>query len=81
MKTSPEKQRLGIMCVLLLWCAVLIAYAAFIYPGLHPSPIPVTLIFGVGLIVGYLAIRVAAVPAATEQNTAAIPVAQEVPTP
>lgn len=35
----------------------------FIDPGPYPHPIPVTLVFGIGLIIGYLALRVLAVPA------------------
>jgi uncharacterized membrane protein len=34
--------------------------------GLHPSPFAVTLVFGVGLIIGYLALRVVAAPMRSE---------------
>lgn len=37
----------------------------FIHPGAHPHPVPVTLVFGIGLVVGYLALRVASTPAGT----------------
>jgi uncharacterized membrane protein len=35
--------------------------ASFVNPGKHPHPVPVTLIFGAGLIVGYLALRASTV--------------------
>jgi len=31
--------------------------ASFVHPGTHPHPIPVTLVYGFGLVVGYLALR------------------------
>ncbi len=42
----------------------------FIDSGPHPHPVPVTLIFGVGLIVGYLALRAVATPVETLNKSA-----------
>ena len=41
----------------------------FINSWPHPHPVPVTLIFGVGLIVGYLALRAVATPIEVGPNT------------
>ena len=41
----------------------------FVDAGPHPHPIPVTLIFGGGLVIGYVALRVLTTPARAESNT------------
>lgn len=40
----------------------------FVDPGPFPHPIPVTLIFGISLIVGYLSLRVLSSPVKTERS-------------
>jgi len=46
---------------------------AFTRPGGHPEPVPVTLVYGVGLVIGYVALRVLTAPgrsASIAQDTA-----------